>query len=105
MNADLVNFLQSNKEKAFKAQVINHHIGGNARSLRHDVNELRKAGVPIISGDFGYMYTEDVQKIDRCLERLASTSNNIFKVIMALTSTKTKILRGDSNGPLFDGSH
>lgn len=102
MNHELVYFLQARKEKAFKANVICHHIGGNARSLRQDVNELRKAGVPIISGDFGYMYTENPHKLERCIARLNATAYNTYMAANALQATKNKLnIQIEGNGPLF----
>lgn len=104
MNTQLIQFLSDRKEKPYKAYVICHHVGGNARSLRQDVNELRKAGVPIISGDFGYMYTQNTELIERCISRLTATALNTLEISNCLVDIKNKIQSGDSYGPLFDGS-
>jgi hypothetical protein len=104
MNTPLVEFLRERKEKAYKAHVLCYYVGGTARSLRQDVNELRTAGFPIISGDFGYMYTEDPEKIDRCIARLNATAFNTYMVSNALLSIKNKLVQGDSYGPLFSES-
>lgn len=102
MNKELVKFLSDRKDVAYSALLLCRYIGGNSRSLRQDVNELRKAGVPIISGDFGYMYTHNIEHINKCISRLTATALNTLEISNCLETIKNKIQNKDSYGPLFD---
>lgn len=86
-----------------QAKDIVEILGGTARQLRLEVHSMRREGIPIISGDFGYMYTEDPAKIDKCMARLMSTANNIISSVDRLKATKKRLERGEEPdyGPLF----
>jgi hypothetical protein len=102
--AAILKLLQARKEQAMQARDIIQIVGGSARQLRMEVQEMRKQGIPIISGDFGYMYSEDPRKIEQCMARLMSTANNIVASVDRLKTTKKRIERGEEPdyGPLFN---
>ncbi len=66
-------------------------IGITPRQLRLEVAELRKQGLIIDSGNYGYRIAKTQKDAERCIARLRATANSIVDVVNAMQVNKKNL--------------
>lgn len=102
MRLPILEYLREHEGKPITTRTLQEHFGIRSRVLQHIIRILRKAGHPIISGDFGYMYTRDVGKLNLFAQRLLSASVDMIDTANVIKKIARNIEEGGSDGPLFD---
>lgn len=103
MKLPILEYLCEHKDQAITTKTLQEHFGIRSRVLQHIIRDLRKAGHPITSGDFGYMYTKDVGRLNLFAQRLLSASVDMIDTANLIKKIARQIEEGGSDGPLFDG--
>ena len=81
----IYNYLKSGP---LTASEIIKRIHITKRDLRNEINDMRKKGVPVISGNFGYAIAKSRAEIEKTIRRLRSEVKDIGEIISALSSTE-----------------
>jgi hypothetical protein len=101
---DLLNYLLANAEKPVKSIDIVNRFGFKRRELQYIIRTIRKEGHPVIGGDFGYMYTFDVQLLNRFVAKLSSAATdmlNTANIIRGCIRSIERMEKGE-DGTLFE---
>lgn len=70
------------------AKEFQRRIGVSPRQLRAEVSELRKQGLIIDSGNYGYSIAKTQKEAERCIARLRAAANSIIDVTNAMQVNK-----------------
>ncbi len=77
------------------AKQFRNKIGITPRQLRLEVAELRKQGLIIDSGNYGYSIAKTQKDAERCIARLRATANSIYDVVDAMLVSKRDLPTGE----------
>ena len=73
------------------AKEFRQKIGISPRDLRAEIADLRKQGVIIDSGNYGYRLARTRKEADRCIARLRAQANSIMDVADAMSHNKADL--------------
>lgn len=73
------------------AKEFKKKIGISPRQLRLEVSGLRKQGLIIDSGNYGYSIAKTQKDAERCISRLRATAYAILDVTDAMNATKVDL--------------
>lgn len=73
------------------AREFRRKIGISPRSLRLEVAELRKQGLIIDSGNYGYRIAKTQKDAERCIARLRAQAYSILDVTDAMNVNKREL--------------
>lgn len=73
------------------AKEFQRKIGVSPRQLRAEVSELRKQGLIIDSGNYGYSIAKTQKEAERCIARLRAAANFIIDVTNAMQVNKRNL--------------
>jgi biotin operon repressor len=76
------------RNEVLNAEGLCRKLRINRRELRAEVNDMRKKGVPVISGNYGYALAKSKEEINRTVKRLRSEVNDINEIILALQNAE-----------------
>jgi biotin operon repressor len=77
------------------AKEFQRKIKISPRELRNEVADLRKQGLVIDSGNYGYKIAKSQQEAERCIARLRATANSILDVTDAMNISKNALPRNE----------
>jgi biotin operon repressor len=77
------------------AKEFQRKIQISPRELRNEVADLRKQGLVIDSGNYGYKIAKSQQEAERCIARLRATANSILDVTDAMNISKNALPRNE----------
>lgn len=84
-NDKIVSSLLNLKHRGnIKAPVLAQELGISEATLRDHVKDLRRKGIPIKSGSFGYGFARDIEDIQDTLKHLKSRAKSELVTIMRL---------------------
>ena len=70
-------------------------LGITPRTLRLEIAELRKQGLIIDSGNYGYKIAKTQKEAERCIARLRATAYSILDVTDAMNKNKASLPVGE----------
>ena len=86
----LFQYLPNRQENAIHMNELADQIGVNARTVRHLILDARKAGYPIISGNYGYFYdNEEPDELTR--EYYYNRYNSAMTTLSSLKDTRSRL--------------
>lgn len=88
----LLTYLQT-RCRATKKQMVSSLSYEDERALRRDIETLRECGYPVCYDNLGYIYTEDIDRIDRTIDALIHHANGLLKTAKTMTNIKETIQR------------
>lgn len=91
----LGDYFLGRKDKAVKTREISMDLGIPRRDLQDYVQELRRSGYPIISGDFGYMLTDNTVLLSMFANKLKKSSLKMFETAHYVELIITRINEGN----------
>lgn len=86
----IVNILHQ-ADDCVTANEFQKKIGISPRQLRLEVSELRKQGLIIDSGNYGYSIAKTQKDAERCIARLRATAYAILDVTDAMSASKREL--------------
>ena len=89
---NLLEYLK-NRSRATKKQMLSGLPYDEERTLRKDIEALREFGYPICYDNLGYIYTEDMDRIDRTIDALIHHANGLLRTAKTMTKIKETIQR------------
>lgn len=91
ISADVAEYLKeyhSSEKTALKGRELCVLFNVTSKQVRNIVSELRQAGEPICSSNYGYWYSDDPEDLDRTIARLAAQVVNMERAIEGLRKAK-----------------
>lgn len=73
------------------ANEFQRRIHISPRELRYEVAELRRQGLIIDSGNYGYRIAKTQRDAERCIARLRAAANSIIEVTNAMQVNKRNL--------------
>lgn len=73
------------------AREFQKKMGISPRQLRYEISELRKQGLIIDSGNYGYRIAKTQKEAERCIARLRAQAYSILDVTDAMNVNKQSL--------------
>lgn len=91
VTADIVDYLRdyhTSENKAIKGRELCELFNLHSKQVRNIVSDLRQAGEPICSSNYGYWYSKEPDDLDRTIKRLSEQVKNMSRAIDGLQRAK-----------------
>jgi len=73
------------------AKEIKNCTGINDRTLREEVKDLRRKGMPVVSGNYGYKMAEYKSEMIRAINRIKSQVKDMNATVSAMYGSMNKL--------------